>query len=247
MSIMARYKVDPYLLSNEEKLVLDKVRIYHTPLLLSKATTLPRSTVYFLLEKLKRRGFVREILNGKKKKWILNSKVNTDDEIISSKSVKVYRTSKEIENFLTEIIVDGKERIKSLSGGNISEGWRRNVGNKRMIKFNNLIKEHGLISELTTSKNFFDDQFNKLGKNWAESFSNRPCEFHILPDKYANHSGQIFMKENSIYFIDMSVPIVIEISNPNITRMILDIFSFIKDNTDSTDVNELIRKVVGKV
>jgi len=55
---MARYKIDPYLFDEKEKIILKSLILNNTPLEISADTTLPRTTVYFVLDKLKRRGLV---------------------------------------------------------------------------------------------------------------------------------------------------------------------------------------------
>ncbi len=242
---MSRHKIDPYLLSDEENIILDKIRNSHTPLLISRDSGIPRSTVYFLLLKLEKRGFVEKQMVGKKKRWILQNST-LKEKSSEDPSIKIYKTAREIEDFLLHMTTEDKNRIKSLSGNNISNGWRKNVGNNSMIKFNNLIKKNGLISELITSSKYFEEQYNDLGEDWGHSFADRPCEFHFFPDRYINHSGQIFIKSDNVFLIDMNIPIIIEIKNKNISRMIQSMFEFIKDNTPTGDVNELIRKIMIK-
>ncbi len=244
---MPRYKIDPYLLSEEENILINNLVRFHKPLQLAKETGIPRSTVYFLLEKLKKRGFVFETnINGKRTWSLIKSSKDIIDnnKIEQNPFIKIYRTKDEINQFLNYLLENKNDRLKGFSGDNISTGWKKNVGIKKIIEFNNVIKNESLISELITSNKYFKKQIEEMGTDWAQSHSDRPCEFHIIPKKYSAHSGQIFMKSDSIYFIDMNKPLIIEIRESSIKTMMEFLFSFIKDNTPSTNINEYIEKIL---
>jgi len=239
---MSRYKIDPYLLNEKEIDILKSLNFNSTPLLISKDTNIPRSTVYFTLDKLKKRGLVSEIKSGIKKKWVLRKESYRDS--VSSKqtdSVSYYTKARDIKNIITDLIINNSFKTQNLSGDNVSAAWERNIGLEYIIKLNSYLGKNSIISDLISSRKFILNNKNKLGNEWLGSFSSKPTEYHTINDEYLDHGGQIFLLKEKIYIINMNKPLIIEISDVEIVKMIALIFSFIKDNAVRTSVSDLIK------
>jgi len=240
---MSRYKIDPYLFSDQEKMVLKSLLSVNTPLKISRQLDLPRSTVYFILEKLKTRGLVKNERKGKKLFWSLRKDDNdeiTTDSANKNNSVKIYDDDKLIDEFLEKITSASGSRLKIYSGDNIIDGWKRNVGVEKIIKFNQQLKENNLVSDWVASAVPLDEQIKAFGKNWLESFVQKPTEAHLIDTVYMRHGAQIFLKNDKVFLANFDKPIVIEIKNPEIAKMFSTIIDFFKDHTKKINLSEQI-------
>jgi len=238
---MPRYKIDPFLYTNEEKLVLKALLTQHTPLNISKYTHIPRSTVYFTLEKLKTRGLIRKDKTDKKYFWFIKTNEPTDfKEEQHNQSIKIYDSKELIDEFLSEIVFNDGERFRSLSGDHIVHGWDEHIGKKKIIEFNNFIEKNGLITDSITSKQPLKEHIKLWGEEWITSFKQKPTEFHIMDKKYSDHGAQIFIKNKKVFVMNINKPIVIEIVDPEISKMFLLMFEFIKDYSQKVNIGEFL-------
>ncbi len=238
---MSRYKIDPFLYTPEEKSILKALITQHTPLNISKFTTIPRTTVYFTLEKLKTRGNVKKERNGKKHFWFLkNNEVPEFKDEQKNNSIRIYDSKESIENFLSNVVFNDSERIKTLSGDNITNGWDKQVGKDKIITFNKYINENSLISDHITSQKPIKEHIEQWGEDWITSFQEKPTEYHVLEEEYTDHGAQLFIKNKKVYIINMSEPLIIEIIDPEISKMFLLMFEFIKDNTKKVGVVDFL-------
>jgi hypothetical protein len=235
---MARYKIDPYLFDEKEEIVLDSLIVNNTPLEISSDTSLPRSTVYFILDKLKKRGLVKNVYVGKKKKWILRK---NDEQIIESKEIKGNSVSTKY--FLNNLVKNESLKFKNLNGDFITEGWNKNIGSKDIIKFNKYIGKNNLVSDLISSENSLKTNFEKWGDEWSESFISKPTEYHVINKKYSEHSGQIFLNDERMFLVNMNKSLIIEIKDKEILKMFESIFEFVKDNTKKINVAEFLKNI----
>lgn len=241
---MSRYKIDPFLYTNEEKLILKALITQHTPLKISSFASIPRSTVYFVLEKLRTRGLVKKEKIGKKAFWYLKKNETIDfKEEQHNQSIKIYDSKELIDEFLSEIVFNDGERFRSLSGDHILRGWDEHIGKKKMIEFNNFIEKNGLITDSITSKQPLKEQAQLWGEEWATSFKQKPTEFHIMDKKYSDHGAQIFIKNKKVFVMNINKPIVIEIIDPEISKMFLLMFEFIKDHSKKVNVSDFLNKL----
>lgn len=241
---MSRYKIDPFLYTNEEKLILKALITQHTPLKISSFAGIPRSTVYFVLEKLRTRGLVKKEKTGKKVSWYLKKNELTDfKNEQSNNEVKIYDSKELIEDFLSNVVFKDSERIKTLSGDTITQGWNQHVGRDKIITFNNYIKENNLISDHITSEKPIREHIELWGDDWVNSFQEKPTEYHVLEKEYTNHGGQIFIKNKKVYIINMNKPLIVEIIDPEVAKMFLLMFEFIKDHSKKVNVTDFLNKL----
>lgn len=238
---MSRYKIDPFLYTPEEKAILKALITQHTPLTLSKYTHIPRSTVYFTLERLKVRGLVKKERTGKKYFWFIKNNETTDTENdVRNPAIRIYDSRESIDEFLSEIVFNDGERFRSLSGDHILRGWDEHIGKKKIIEFNKFIEKNGLITDSITSKQPLKEHIELWGDDWATSFKQKPTEFHIMDKKYSDHGAQIFIKNKKVFVMNINKPIVIEIIDPEISKMFLLMFEFIKDYSQKVNIGELL-------
>jgi len=241
---MARYAIDPYLFSKEEKQILKTLREFSTPLKISKHTSIPRSTVYFLLGKLKSRGMVTQDKKGHKPIWILRGTVPIEndslDKIVKQNTlIQTYNSKQEIKDFLGSFTASKNTKFSTLNGDHNIEGWSTHIGNELITEFNALINKNNIISDIISSDYFIKQNKKILGEDWALSYKNKPTEYHILDNKYTDYKTQIILHDKNIYIINMDKLLVIKISDTDIFQCFSSLFKFIKDNTRSTTLMEI--------
>jgi hypothetical protein len=243
---MARYKIDPYLFSKKEKSILEALRISNNPLQIHKETGIPRSTIYFVLEKLKTRGLVKEETIGKKPVWILKnnlkSEINEDSEM-SNENIKIYNTPKSIIDFLYRFTNQDISRFQFLNGDHNPKYWGKYVKKSDGVKLNNLIRDNKLVSDVISSNIFIKNNEDVLGKEWTEAFADKPTEYHILDSKYTNFSSQIILQSNKVFIMDMKKPVLYEILDADIYKCFNSIFEFIKDHSRKMNINDAIKQI----
>lgn len=241
---MSLNKPNPYLFSTNERSILRSLRINNTPLKISKSTGIPRPTVYFTLERLELRGLVKRIQNKKKINWILTNKnvEEVSDQPTEYKKIKIYDTPELIVDFLHKFITKNTQRFKFFNGDHNVPYWNKYIDTPEIVKLNNSIRDNNLVSEVISSDLFLKENERILGKEWTESFVDKPTEYHLLNQKYTNFNSQILLRGEKIFLINMSKPIVIEIDDSEIHKCISSMFEFIKDHTKKLNLNEVVNK-----
>jgi predicted transcriptional regulator len=239
---MSRYKIDPYLFTNEEKSVLKALRKLNTPLKISRETKIPRPTVYFILEKLKTRGLVKKEKIGKKSIWLLKNNIEVSDgnEIETHKNLKVYDSPELIIDFLYKFIHNGTSRFQFFNGDHNPKYWGEHIKTDEVVKLNNLIRDNNLVSDVISSTSFIRQNEDVLGQEWTNSFVDKPTEYHVLDSKYTNFNSQIILQKGKVFIMNIEKPVVFEISDPDIYKCFLSIFEFIKDHTKTSSLSEVV-------
>jgi hypothetical protein len=240
---MSRYKIDPYLFSPEEKIVLKALLKFNTPLKISGNTGIPRPTVYFILEKLKTRGLVKKETVGKKSVWLLKntSEIETSNELVTiHKNLKVYNSAEEIVDFLYKFTTQDTSRFQFLNGDNNAKHWGKYVKTSDGVRLNNLIRDNKLVSDVIASISFIKNNEEVLGKEWTKAFVDKPTEYHMLDSKYTNFNSQIILQADKVFIMNMEKPVLYEISDSDIYKCFASLFKFIKDHTKKISLNEVI-------
>ena len=248
LTVMSRKQnKNPYLFSQNERLILGAIEKYSTPLALSAVTKIPRPTVYITLEKLEVRNLVHNIKVGKKRKWFLNTGTDVESythpkENSPTPGVQIYTDKKDIFRVLDRISTPSRTRLQILSGDNILNDYDTAVGKDKIIQFNEKIKASNIIVEAICTKFVFDTQMAHFGKDWSESYIGRSTEVHTIDKKYLNHNRQIFIYNNKVYFFMLDRPAILEVSDVNLVKAFISIFEFIKDYSPNFDMNSYMRE-----
>lgn len=242
---MSRYSIDPYLFSADEKKVLKALLKFNTPLKISAQTTIPRPTVYFVLEKLKRRGLVKSEAVGKKKIWLLKNSdevAQVGEATNEHKNLKVYNSPDAIVNFLYKFVTHGTERFQFLNGDHNPKHWGKYVNTDDGVKLNNLIRDNNLVSDVIASTRFIKENENVLGREWTEALVDKPTEYHVLDSKYTNFNSQIILQNEKVFIMNMEKPVLFEIHDQDIYKCFKSLFEFVKDHTKSVGLSEVVKK-----
>ena len=234
------------LFDEKEISVLKSLRINKTPLEISKDIHTPRSTVYVILEKLKKRGLVKSEKLHNKKYWFLRKTSDeTPDLHFETKlnpNIKVYMGKEGVMDFLTQLTTSDHIKFQALNGDKNVESWNNIVGIEQITKFNNIIKENNLISDIISSHVFIKENKEVLGETWQKSFTEKPTEYHILDSRYTNYGAQIILKKGKVFILNMKESIIFEIKNEDIYKCFTSIFEFIKDNSKKVNVGSLVKE-----
>jgi hypothetical protein len=243
---MSRYKIDPYLFSAKEKVILKALRNFNTPLKIASETGIPRPTVYFVLEKLKTRGLVKKEFVGKKSNWLLKNsseiEITNELETINNKNLKIYNSPEQIIDFLYKFTTQHESRFQFFNGDHNPKQWGKYVKTSDGVRLNNLIRDNKLVSDVIASTSFIKNNESVLGQEWTKAFADKPTEYHVLDSKYTNFNSQIILQKNKVFIMNMERPVLYEIFDPDIYKCFLSIFEFIKNNTKKISLGEIINK-----
>lgn len=113
-------------------------------------------------------------------------------------------------------------------------------------ELNRFIRKNKIITEGIIPHGWFERQIKLLGRKWAQDFEGRMAITHTIDEEYFKHGGQIWMFKEILYLIAMNEEIIIEVRNSEIQKLVLSMFSFIQDNSEKIDTNELLRKLIDK-
>ncbi len=254
-------------LSRKEILVLGALRAGHfTPLLISKHTKVSRPAIYEIITRMHKRGLIKSNIKDGKKYWAQAKDKDLEQALYETKKalfdfeegveevqglsdsmVVVHRGGEAIRKLLRGILKDNKDaRMYGIQGDAVVIGWNKVFGIEGTNELNSLIKKNRIIVEGIMPFGWFERQTKLLGKKWAEEFEGRMAINHEIDEEYFQHGGQVWMFKNSVYLIAMNEEIIIEVRNSEIQKLLLSMFSFIQDNSQKFDVNERLRKLLGK-
>ncbi|MES2470775.1 MAG: helix-turn-helix domain-containing protein [Patescibacteria group bacterium] len=237
-----------------------------TPVTLAQASGIPRPTVYITLDKLQKRGLVESRKVGRKKTWIkistekllkdierLKSTLIADDadyrhiNLTENTDLAIYQGEKTIIKLFYKLIEKhGKSRLMGIQGDYAGDAWKDTFSVEAINAVNAKIKKVGLITEIITSKDWFERQIKTFGRSWAENFGGRAALVHFIDKKYLDYESQIFIFENQLYLVSMKEKLFIEIKNQQIAKLIISLLKFVEDHSPSVDINKQLESLLSK-
>ena len=239
-----------------------------TPLSLSRKCSIPRASIYVALETLKKRGLAQHRRVDKKSLWSLASEKDLADTLYETKKaifgfvdgkeevggvtdgvVTVHRGKEAVKKVIMSMIADRKnERFLCYTSFSdiIDKGWLTIFTPEEMNEWNRIIKKNGIISELVAPEGWIEKHFEMMGVTWAKDYEGRTSSAVYLPEKYFQHSGQIFAFKDVMYLLALNDKMIIEIRHSDIQTMILAMYSFMKERGEVIDVNSRLRGLMEK-
>lgn len=254
-------------LNINEQIIFKLLEKYPTPISLAKNCSIPRPTIYITLEKLARRGLVLRLKRSNKKIWIKNTDENIEKMITQSKTyffdnkpklsekisisdnlqIYIHKGKNQIIKLLTKISkTHSRDRLIMISGDLVVDSWKKVLGVNKINSFNRDIKKYKIITELITSKKWFEDQTKDFGINWAKDFEGRTTQVQNIDNKYLNYASQIFIIKDQVYLVSMADEVFIEIKNNEIAKLLISLTRFIQDHSSIIDPNALLRELIQK-
>jgi sugar-specific transcriptional regulator TrmB len=252
-------------LSDNEQQILSLLEKSSTPLELSRRCAIPRPTIYITLEKLQKRGLATRTRREGKYYWGKPTEEQVESAISElqqklldrhTKHIKktmiedkaeviIYKGEKAIFNLFSELI--GKhagERMITIQGDHSGGAWEKVFSMKNINVINKKIKDKRMITELITSKVWFEKQRRQFGVEWAKDFEGRAMRVQNIDHEYLNTSAQIFIFKDRIFLVSMSEEVFIEIKNPHIAKLLVLLSRFIQDHSNIIDANALLRELI---
>jgi DNA-binding transcriptional ArsR family regulator len=237
---------------------------HETPASLSKRSSIPRPTIYLTLEKLTDRGLIYISKLGKRTVWkkaddemitnnisqlksgLLHNRVKYEKiNITEDTDVTIYRGEKTILNLFIKLIdKHGGNRLMGIQGDRAGDSWKETFSLDNINMINKRVKEKGMITEIITSKNWFERQIEIFGKGWAENFAGRAAQVHFIDNKYLDYESQIFIFEDQVILASMSEALFIEVKNKKISKLLISLIRYIEDSSHSVDINKIIYKLI---
>ena len=238
-----------------------------SPLELSRKCTIPRASIYVALSSLKKRGLARHIVINRKSKWCRASESELTDVLYETKKkllgfadgkeeltsvtdgvVTVHRGDTAVKKVVFDMIRHRKhERFLGYTAFSdlLEKGWMKIFTEDEINEFNRIVKKNEIISELVAPANWIEEHYKAMGETWAKDYEGRTSSAVYLDKKYFQHSGQIFAFKDVMYLLALNDKMVIEIRHSDIQKMILAMYSFIKERGEMVDVNQRLRDLMG--
>ncbi len=237
---------------------------HNTPLLIMGATKVSRPAVYDIFKKLKKRGLVESRITNGKKHWQMVSDKELADTLYDTKKVLLglHDGSQEVVGASDGVVVvhSGRDAVKkvlfSMFRSHKSErflgianmeavaGWLNILTPEEINETNRIIKKNNLITETIGPYNVLQDHFKVSGVGWAKDYEGRTASTTYVDKKYFNHAGQIFAFKDSLYLLALNDQMIIEIRHSDIQKMILALYSFMRDKGETIDANNILRNLI---
>lgn len=249
-----------------EVFLLLQTDIQHTPLELSRLCDIPRASIYVALDTLQKRGLTHHSIVNKKSKWSRASEKDLGDVLYDTKkAILGFADGREEVSGATDGVVTvhrGDYAVKKVVFGMIThrkherflcytsfsdildKGWLKIFSTEEINEFNRIVKKNGIISELIAPEHWIEDHYKAMGDDWAKNYEGRASSSVCLPQKYFNHSGQIFAFKDVMYLLALNDKMIIEIRHSDIQKMVLAMYAFMKERGEMVDVNRRLRELM---
>lgn len=225
---------------------------------LSRATMIPRTTLYYMLANIEGRGLIKKVKTNKIIRWKIISYDELPDEYSpglepvgvntnpNKKNITILRGKKDILNIFRSISklppnnrfygIQPKESIiHAMTNANLNE----------IINLNEKIKEKGLIVDGIIHESGTDSMLKALSPKervkLLKSFGDRTAETAKLPEDF------LAKTKADIYFYDKNVAIVnwykefgIIIKDKDVFELLKEMFDSLKQQTNRYNQNEKI-------
>jgi len=259
---------DLLLLSKNEALLLSLFNAdsKHTPVTLSKICSIPRPTIYLVLERLKKRGLIYSIKHSGRKYWHKTSLSILDEQlsIVKNKVAKknfnyqrlkiskgtdltIYRGRETIHDLFKSLIDNHNgNRMLGIFGDLSANAWDETFSPEDINSINQRIIQKDMITEVITSKMHLQKEIELFGQGWVDNFVGRAAQTHFLDSKYLDYESQLFIFGHKVYLVSMSESLFIEIKNKQIAKLLISLIKFVEEHTPTVDINKLLREMINK-
>lgn len=229
---------------------------------LADTTALPRTTVSFLLKKLKQRGLIEQIKIKQHKEWQIKSL-----EEVSQKLQQIYFKFNNTKDILGNIVSENME-ITAFSGRkNLKKAYRNILtagkNNRVFVIQNNLsakaslekiewnyianlhkdFRKKGIIMEgLMNDKTF--KIFESFSASQIKSHLDRLIVLYIIPDEYLDFELDVIFFADKIYFIDVVDEKIIFVKNRQLVKTFKNLFYLAESFGRKVNLNEYLNNLI---
>lgn len=236
---------------------------------ISRESSVPRTTVFSALSRLKDRGFVRQMSKGHKKTWKvvrisrIENKVQegvshferekepkaAEDEIIGGVDtegigIKVYKGKRQILRAYEQMLTLSKsERVFVIQGNRSAKRAIEGLEENYLFAFHEKFKKAHIIME-GISGEYILDLFRSLDTPMLKSHLSRMLVMAVLPDKYIDFSLDVLIMRKNVIFIDIEKEYVIFIQNSEMVEMFNRFAAYFQDTGEKVNLNRHIWKII---
>lgn len=228
---------------------------------ISKQTDIPRTSLYYMLDKLHSRGFIIKNKINKKLYWSLdnnfkktitdgnsNEKNNYTEVVSKNSEIKIFKGVKDLENIFWDILkIPPKERVRGFQPTpSISEVTRK-VPTEDIVKFNKEFKNKQFISEGIVHEGSLEAIKNNMSEDNAkklfESFGGRSSDTAKIPEDHMQDVySEIYIYYGKVAIVNWKEEFAVLIGDENVFKLLLEMFKSTKYLMDKYNQNEKIAK-----
>ena len=240
---MKRYDTERNIigLTKQEGVVMERLNNERmTVAALSRETGIPRTTLYYILPKLRERGWLTTHQVKNRTLWTRVAKevyVDQFDHMVqtffsdqSKKSLRARSTDTirfhegfdnvfKLYNELITADPHKKKRIQTIQPtASIREGLRK-ARAKKFVELNTKIIENQLITEGVLPERYYRELGKEFGEKWLTSLMGRAASIHVLPEDHFPFQTEAHSVEGAFYIIDWYDETMLEIRYPALESM----------------------------
>lgn len=232
---------------------------------IARLAKIPRTSVAFLLKKLRQRGFVKKIKIGHHYEWqwldigefksqlqsALNffgvNKREVLGLVIDKKiSVEIHRgLAKTKESYKKILNVGRNDRVYAIQGLKSAQAHLQKIEKEYFFDFHKILKKKRIIMEVVSGKSILN-LFHNLSQKELESHFGRLIIAYFVPDSFVDTEIDIIMFGDDILFIDLKEEISLHIKNQFIAAAFKNLFISLKEKAIKIDLNFFIKELLSK-
>lgn len=261
------------ILTPQEEQILDELageRISAAEL--TRRLSLPRATVDYTLRKLKQRGFVKTITNGKRNLWTRES-----HEVCHSALTKALGSLFTTSKASSRASIPGV--TKQLQG--VDELWavyeqvaspacnpskqvqaiQSNISSRAVadrLTQSNRINElqnnvnHRMVTnkikvDNVVAENYYSSHVARLGRSFLQGFEGRISATSMMPEEFLQEETELWIFNNKVYLLNWIDEYGLLIDNPAVTSMFSNMFTFMHASGKKIDQNAHIKKLLASI
>ena len=251
-------------LTKQELAVLNVLEVEKSVLVTKAAEVsgLPRTTVGFLLKKLKQRGLVEQIKVEQHKEWRIRSpeeiskklqqicfKFNNTKNVlgnIASQNIEItaYSGHKNLKKAYGSMLVAGKNnRVFVIQGSLSAKASLKTIDWDCITNLHKDFRQNRIVMEgLMNNKTF--KLFKKFSALQIKSHLDRLVVLYVIPDEYLDFELDVIFFADKIYFIDVMDEKIIFIKNKRLVKAFKNLFYLAESFGKKVDLNNYLKDLI---
>lgn len=251
----------------EEQVVLVLTDERLTLASLAEKTGIARTTLDRIVERLERQGWLTKVTAGKRTLWTRVCPENHFEQFLdmmnhlfadqsrkylrdqSNESVTFHEgldTLLDIHKRLTTADESRGKRIRIMQPVQSAYQSVTKTAVEEHCDINKTISKNDVIIDGVLPESYYKTLKQDLGKEWLASFEGRSTQTAFLPEEFMVFESELIIFDGTVYFINWFDETALEIHDPRMVPMVLQMFSFMQKAGKKVDLNEHIRGLLGK-
>lgn len=243
-------ELDTLAITTYEEKILRVISIQaHNITEIAKLTKIPRTSLLYIIRKLRRRNLVKVLRRGKRTFYKSDfhqtlkqlgsihtdpTSTNKSDYNHAQNGVIVYEDIEAVMNVFERLSNQPRgSRIYGIQPDNSIKFALRKTSVDNWARINNAFKQKEFIFEGIVHEKSVSTIITEVGKEKAvdifDSFIGRLEDYVKIPDEFANVEAEMYIFGNSAFIINWNKEIAIEIVDKNMVALLLALFSCTKE------------------